>query len=109
MDAGLRCARGWIRIVCVTGLFSAAPLLAHARPPGGGSGDPLVGFGWDLLDFISGTLGPIILGLGIAIAAVSWILGSRDGLQRAFIAGVGGALLLGVRQVIDWVSAAAGS
>ena len=83
---------------------SYAILAVYGTSPGG---EPMVQFGWNLLHFLSGTLGPIILGLGIATAAVSWILGSRDGLQRAFYAAVGGALLLGIDKVIESVSGAA--
>ena len=60
-------------------LVVAAPQLALASP--GGTG--LETFGSSLLDFLVGTLGPIVLVLGVALAAYSMIFGSRDGMQKA--------------------------
>ena len=87
-------------IACLL-LVAAMPQVALATP----GGDPLVGFGRDVLTFLSGTLGPVVFGIGLAIAAIALIMGSRDGLQKAVWAIVGGALLFGVDSVINFVSA----
>ncbi len=81
-------------------LLSALPQAALATP----GGDPLVGFGRDVLGFLTGTLGPIVFGIGLAIAAISLIMGSRDGLQKALWAIVGGALLFGIDTVVAFVA-----
>ncbi len=57
-----------------------------------------------MLGFLTGTLGPIVFGIGLAIAAISLIMGSRDGLQKALWAIVGGALLFGVDTVVTFVA-----
>jgi hypothetical protein len=76
-----------------------APGVANAAP---GSG-PLVGFGESVLGFLTGVLGPVVFGIGLALAAISLVLGSRDGLQRALYTVVGGALLFSVGTVVDFV------
>src|SRR5215471_6464364 len=78
----------------------ALPELANAAPPGGG---PLVGFGQSVLDFLSGVLGPIIFGIGLCMAAISLVMGSREGLHRAFYAIIGGALLFSVASIVEFV------
>ncbi len=82
-------------------LLWSFPFLAHAYP---GGGEPLVGFGRDVLSFLTGTLGPIIFGIGLAVAAISLVIGSRDGVQKAIWAIVGGALLFGVDSVVAFVA-----
>jgi type IV secretory pathway VirB2 component (pilin) len=81
------------------------PSLAVAAPPGG---EPLIGFGNEILNFLTGPLAYIIFGVGIAIAAISLVMGSRDGIQRAIYALIGGGLLFGCRAVIEFVRNAAG-
>ena len=76
--------------------------VAYAGPAGTG----VERFGATALDFLSGTLGPIVLGLGIAIAAYGLIFGSRDGLQKAVWVIVGGVLLFSVDSVVSFISAA---
>jgi type IV secretory pathway VirB2 component (pilin) len=76
------------------------PSLALAAPSGG----PLVGFGQSVLDFLTGTLGPIVFGIGLAIAAISIVFGSREGLQKAIFTVIGGALLFSVGSVVDFVA-----
>jgi type IV secretory pathway VirB2 component (pilin) len=83
----------------VISLVCLLPATAHAGPGGG----PLVGFAGSVLDFLTGTLGPIIFGIGLAVAAISLVMGSRDGLQKAIWAIVGGALLFGVDSVVAFV------
>jgi type IV secretory pathway VirB2 component (pilin) len=78
------------------------PMIARAAP---GGDAPLVGFAASVLGFLTGTLGPIIFGIGLAIAAISLLLGSREGLQKAIWAVVGGALLFGVDSVVGFVAA----
>jgi type IV secretory pathway VirB2 component (pilin) len=63
-------------------------------------------FGETALDFLSGTLGPIVLGLGIAIAAYGLIFGNRDGLQKAVWVIVGGVLLFSVDSVVGFIASA---
>jgi type IV secretory pathway VirB2 component (pilin) len=76
------------------------PSLALAATTGG----PLVGFGQSVLDFLTGTLGPIVFGIGLAIAAISIVFGSREGLQKAIFTVIGGALLFSVGSVVDFVA-----
>lgn len=77
---------------------------AFAAGPGGTGVER---FGATLLDFMSGTLGPIVLGIGIAIAAYGLIFGNRDGLQKAVWVIVGGVLLFSVDSVVSFISGAA--
>jgi type IV secretory pathway VirB2 component (pilin) len=69
--------------------------------------EPLIGFGTKILDFLTGPLAYVVVGIGLAIAAISLVMGSRDGLSRAFLAIGGGALLFGIHAVINFVQAAA--
>lgn len=78
---------------------SLAPALAYAGPSGG----PLIGFGQRILDFLTGPLAYVVFGVGIAIAAISLVMGSREGIQKAIYAIVGGGLLFGVDAVINFV------
>jgi type IV secretory pathway VirB2 component (pilin) len=80
------------------------PRVAAAGP---GRGGPLAGFGSTILGFLTGTLGPVVFGLGIAAAAISMIVGSREGLQKALWAIVGGGLLFSVDLVTSFVQGAA--
>jgi type IV secretory pathway VirB2 component (pilin) len=76
------------------------PLMAWAGPGGG----PLVGFGEQVVDFLTGPLAIIVGIVGIALAAISLLLGNRDGFMKAGYAVVGAAMLFGARQIIDWVA-----
>jgi type IV secretory pathway VirB2 component (pilin) len=76
------------------------PALARATP----SGAPLIGFGQSVLDFLTGTLGPIVFGIGLAVAAISIVFGSREGLQKAVFTVIGGALLFSVGSVVSFVA-----
>ena len=76
------------------------PGVALATPSGG----PLVGFGQSVLDFLTGTLGPIVFGIGLAVAAISIVFGSREGLQKAIFTVIGGALLFSVGSVVSFVA-----
>jgi type IV secretory pathway VirB2 component (pilin) len=80
-----------------------APALALAAPSGG----PLIGFGQSVLDFLTGTLGPIVFGIGLAVAAISIVFGSREGLQKAIFTVIGGALLFSVGSVVSFVASIA--
>lgn len=79
------------------------PRLALAAPGGG----PLIGFGQSVLDFLTATLGPIVFGIGLAVAAISIVFGSREGLQKAIFTVIGGALLFSVGSVVDFVASIA--
>ena len=79
-----------------------APFAANAAPGGG----PLIGFGQSILNFLTGPLAYVIFGVGICIAAISLVMGSREGVQKAIYAVVGGGLLFGVHAVIDFVQQA---
>src|SRR6516225_4970812 len=92
--------RRLVRTTLVTLALATAPLVAHAAPGGG----PLVNFGQGVLDFLTGVLGPIIFGLGLAAAAVSLVIGSREGMQKALYAVLGGGLLFSIGSVVDFVS-----
>lgn len=95
--------RTTILAVCsfvLTTLSMAAPALAAP----GGTG--VERFGVTALDFLSGTLGPIVLGLGIAIAAYGLIFGNRDGIQKAVWVIVGGVLLFSVDTIVGFIASA---
>ena len=81
-------------------LVQLLPALAIAAPTGG----PLVGFGQSVLNFLTGTLGPIAFGIGLAVAAISIVFGSREGLQKAIFTVIGGALLFSVGSIVDFVA-----
>ena len=92
-------------VATVLGLWAGAiPTVALAGPPGNG---PLVGFGQTVLNFLSGTLGPVVFGIGLAMAAISLVMGSRDGVQKAIYTIVGGALLFSVGTIVQFVEMAA--
>ena len=57
-----------------------------------------------MLDFLTATLGPIVFGIGLAVAAISIVFGSREGLQKAIFTVIGGALLFSVGSVVDFVA-----
>src|SRR5215813_10707232 len=80
-----------------------APAAAYAAP---GSG-PLINFGQSILNFLTGPLAYVVFGVGICIAAISLVVGSREGIQKAVYAVIGGGLLFGVHAVIDFVASAA--
>lgn len=80
-----------------------APALAYAGP---GSG-PLINFGQSILNFLTGPLAYVVFGVGLCIAAISMVMGSREGIQKAVYAVIGGGLLFGVHAVIDFVASAA--
>ncbi|HYS93787.1 MAG TPA: TrbC/VirB2 family protein [Candidatus Acidoferrales bacterium] len=85
------------------GLVSlSVPGAANAGP---GSG-PLINFGQSILNFLTGPLAYVVFGVGICIAAISMVMGSREGIQKAVYAVIGGGLLFGVHAVIDFVQQA---
>lgn len=71
--------------------------------PAYAAGDPLVNFGNQALSFLTHDLGPIVLGLGLVASFICVILGSRDGVQKAIYAVVGGALLYGLDTVMAFI------
>ena len=85
-----------------------APLLVLSFPAGvlaaPGGDAPLLDFGRSVLEFLSGPLAYVIVGIGICVAAISLVMGSRDGLQKAIWALVGGALLFGVDTVVRFIA-----
>ncbi len=87
-------------LVGVTSLV--APAVAHADVGGG----PLINFGQSILNFLTGPLAYVVFGVGICIAAISLVMGSREGIQKAVYAVIGGGLLFGVHAVIDFVQQA---
>jgi type IV secretory pathway VirB2 component (pilin) len=76
---------------------------AYARP--GGTGVERAAS--TALDFLSGTLGPLVLGLGIVIAAYGLVFGNRDGIQKAVWVMVGGVILFSVDSIVAFISSAA--
>ncbi len=90
----------WLSLVVSLHVL-ATPTLAQASP---GGDVPLVHFGQDVLAFLTGTIGPVIFGIGLAIAAISMVMGSREGIQKAIWAVIGGALLFGVHSVVAFVA-----
>lgn len=90
---------------CLVSLF-AVPAFAG----GVGEGSSLALFGKNILSFMSGTLGPIILAIGLGFAAAGIIFGMPGGLQKALMAGVGGILLVCAepisRMILGWGGAA---
>ena len=86
-------------------LLLLAPRLALAAP-GGPAG--VENFGRAILDFLTGTGAVIVFGIGLAVAAWSIILGSRDGLMKAVGTCIGGVILFSIDSIIDFVQGAAG-
>ena len=80
----------------VTASVAVVPSLAHA--------EPLVAFAQSILMFLTGTIGPIVVGIGLAVAAFSLIFGSREGLSKAIWAVVGGGMLFAVGSIVSWLS-----
>ncbi len=78
------------------------PAAAYAGPGGG----PLINFGQSILNFLTGPLAHVVFGVGICIAAISMVMGSREGIQKAIYAVIGGGLLFGVHAIIDFVQQA---
>lgn len=97
------------RSVCLrklpAGLCALAMLLPAAAYAGPGSG-PLINFGQSILNFLTGPLAYVVFGVGICVAAISLVMGSREGIQKAVYAVIGGGLLFGVHAVIDFVQQA---
>jgi len=83
------------------GVSFTFPSVAVAAP---GGDAPLLGFGQSVLEFLSGPLAYVIVGIGICIAAISLVMGSREGLQKAIWALVGGALLFGADTVVKFIA-----
>src|SRR5215471_16523736 len=83
-------------------IIQFSPPAAYAGP---GTG-PLINFGQSILDFLTGPLAYVVFGVGICIAAISLVMGSREGIQKAVYALIGGGLLFGVHAVIDFVQQA---
>lgn len=81
-------------------LLFFAPLAAFGYP----GGAPVVGFAQSALNFLTHDIGPVIFGIGLAIAALSLIVGSREGLSRAVWAIAGGAMLFSIGAIVDWVA-----
>jgi type IV secretory pathway VirB2 component (pilin) len=99
----LRAASGARQTALPVGVIAfLAPLALHAAPGGG----PLIGFGQSILNFLTGPLAYVVFGVGICIAAISMVMGSRDGIQKAVYAVIGGGLLFGVHAIIDFVQQA---
>lgn len=78
------------------------PVRASAAP--GATG--VERFGSAALDFITGPLGLIVLGIGICLGAYSLIFGSRDGMQRTILIIVGGVLLFSARSIVNFIASA---
>ena len=91
--------------------FSAATLLLLTVLPvaaRGGGDMPGVKFLDGLLTQLSGPVAMVITGLGIALGAICWILGNRDGLQKCMYAAVGGGLLFLVKPIVGFLQGLAG-
>ncbi len=67
------------------------------------SGGPLVGFVQSVADFLTGTLGPPVFVLGLAIAAYGFFFGHREALQRSIYVIVGGAILFSIPSIVGFV------
>jgi type IV secretory pathway VirB2 component (pilin) len=94
-----------------TGLFSRATIVLLVFLPAVAWADgtmPGVGFLESILAQLSGPVAVVVTGLGIAIAAICWILGNRDGLVKAIYAAVGGGLLFLVRPLVSFLQGIAG-
>ena len=92
--------------------FSAVTLLLLAVLPyaarAGGGAMPGVSFLDGLLTQLSGPVAMVITGLGMALGAICWILGNRDGLQKCMYAAVGGGLLFLVKPIVGFLQGLAG-
>jgi len=58
---------------------AVAPTLAHAASA---HAVPFETFLRSTIDFLTGTIGPLVIILGVVIGAICWILGSRDGFMK---------------------------
>lgn len=72
-----------------------------AAPGSGPQG--ILNFGNALLGFLTGGLGPIVLGLGIVVGALSWAAGSPRGLQIIFGSVAAGVILMNVEGIVDFI------
>lgn len=110
MEHAHRFASPWRRSVGLVGRAIEAAILAAVlllpRRAWAGPSTGVERFGENALEFLSGTLGPIVLGIGLALAAYSLIFGSRDGLQKVVGVIVAGVLLFSVESVVSFISAA---
>ena len=84
-------------------LFVLVPVTAFASP----GSEPLIGFGSKVLDFLTGTFAEIVVMIGLVIAAISVVMGSREGMQKAVFAIIGGALIFSVHTIVNFIHAAA--
>src|SRR5579884_640162 len=75
--------------IAAIGLVLAVPLAAHAAMPG----DPLVGGGQALINYLINILGPVLMILGIIFAGISVLFGNREGLGKCIAAFGAGALI----------------
>ena len=73
------CRRSSLFLSVSLGLVSLwVPGAANAGP---GSG-PLINFGQSILNFLTGPLAYVVFGVGICIAAISMVMGSREGIRK---------------------------
>lgn len=76
--------------------------VAYAAPGAAGP-QGIVNFGNALLEFLTGSLGPIVLGLGIVVGALSWAMGSPRGMSIIFGSIGAGVILMNVRGILDFI------
>jgi type IV secretory pathway VirB2 component (pilin) len=91
-----------------SGLVEVAVLVLAMLPAAAGAGSPggapLVSFAQSVVEFLTSTLGPLVIIIGVCVGALCWAVGARDGLQRAVYAILGGVLLFSAGAIVDFIS-----
>lgn len=83
-------------------LLTTVPMAAHAAS----SAVPFETFLRSTIDFLTGTIGPLVIILGVVIGAICWILGSRDGFMKCVYAVIGGVILFSASAIVDFIARA---
>ena len=91
------------RLLVVLLVFSFVLVAPHVALAAGPGSAPMAGFLQGLLDWLSGTIGPIVFGLGLVIALFSMIFGQPGGLMRALTVCIAGAALFSIGKIMAFV------
>lgn len=90
-------------VVALVALTLPGTALAQPVPLGG----PLINAANTIADYIVRFLGPVLLVIAVALAAISWAFGNPEGFKRAGYAAGGALLLFGARTLINWLASIA--
>ena len=81
--------------------LSMVPAAAHAASS---NAVPFETFLRSTIDFLTGTIGPLVIILGVVIGAICWILGARDGFMKCVYAVIGGVILFSAGSIVDFIA-----